>query len=296
LLSRASPVTLCVHGSHCPLAARALPTAPCGPHVAVGLYTHLFVFPCAPAASGPAAWLVAAKPTVPQVCNHPDLFEPRPIVSPLCGVALVVRVPSLALVAPCATSPLPGEQHWPALARLGALQDYGTLPDLALGSGLLPASVPWLHRARVTFDEMVCGASLDAAMAMRWPGDHVPPAVWAHRGGAAAAAAGGGGVPLAELSGALVAFHAQLHAHRSEWRKVHAPLPPPHPLCPSLCRFPPDCRIVVARVTVVLVLSVLLVLLVLLLLLRSPACAPPPPSMTAGGSGHCCTAAGWWQR
>lgn len=67
-----------------------------------------------------------------KVCNHPDLFEPRPVSSPLQLPALRCRVPALALVAAV------GERVELA-ARLGG--DLATLE--AEGAGAFAA-----HRAR----------------------------------------------------------------------------------------------------------------------------------------------------
>lgn len=67
-----------------------------------------------------------------KVCNHPDLFEPRPVASPLQLPALRYRVPALAHVAAVA-------ERAELAARLGG--DLATLE--AAGAGAFAA-----HRAR----------------------------------------------------------------------------------------------------------------------------------------------------
>ncbi len=84
------------------------------------------------------------------MCNHPDLFEPRPIVSPFVCGTLVMSMPTAAVVHDCVRSCIPGiEPVHPALAfvmggagaSLVDLEWRWTVPD-----------IHGLQRARVTFE------------------------------------------------------------------------------------------------------------------------------------------------
>ncbi|CAG9783506.1 unnamed protein product [Diatraea saccharalis] len=83
-------------------------------------------------ASGNLLGVINVLMQLRKVCNHPDLFEPRPVSSPLQLEALVLRAPALALHAGVA-------ERGEAAARLGG--DLATLE--AGGAGAFAA-----HRAR----------------------------------------------------------------------------------------------------------------------------------------------------
>jgi len=69
-----------------------------------------------------------------QVCNHPDLFEGRPIVSAYDMPRLPLRLPSLAATA------LPHKTPW---ERLAAIADGAGLPGLLVAGGDAAGTAAW---------------------------------------------------------------------------------------------------------------------------------------------------------
>jgi hypothetical protein len=87
--------------------------------------------------------VITLTPTPPQknntnnqkkVCNHPDLFEGRPIVSAYDMPRLSLRLPSLAAAA------LPHRSPW---ERLAAIADGAGLPGLLVTAGDARGAAAW---------------------------------------------------------------------------------------------------------------------------------------------------------
>lgn len=149
-----------------------------------------------------------------QVCNHPDLFEPRPIISAFRCASLNVVVPALAIIYPAAIAGLPG--IWPEIVESPlSVQSIGTsVASLHHDQ----AHMSFLKRSAVTFAEMTHQSTLRTALFDDDRDGVQPP--WLLQKLSSTRAPPAQNTTLATLAHDLIQFHAALRIRRAHWRHV----------------------------------------------------------------------------